>query len=137
MLQPRKRKYRKEMRGKMGGVASSNNKVEFGEYGLKSLENGWINAREIEAARRAVTGYTKRKGKIWIRIFPHKPYTQKSINSKMLGGKGAVEGYVAVVTPGTVLLEIGGVSEKIAREAMRLAGHKFSVKTKFVARMDI
>lgn len=137
MLQPKKRKYRKEMRGKMGGVASSNNKVEFGEYGLKSLENGWVNAKEIEAARRAVTGYTKRKGKIWIRIFPHKPYTQKAINSKMLGGKGAVEGYVAVVIPGTVLMEIGGVSEKVAREAMRLAGHKFSVKTKFVGRIDI
>jgi len=137
MLQPKKRKYRKEMRGKMGGVASSNNKVEFGEYGLKSLENGWVNAREIEAARRAVTGYTKRKGKIWIRVFPHKPYTQKSINSKMLGGKGAVEGYVAVVTPGTMLVEIAGVSEKMAREAMRLAGHKFSVKTRFVSRIDI
>ena len=137
MLQPKKRKYRKEMRGKMGGVASSNNKVEFGEYGLKSLENGWVNAREIEAARRAVTGYTKRKGKIWIRVFPHKPYTQKSINSKMLGGKGAVEGYVAVVTPGTMLVEIAGVSEKMAREAMRLAGHKFSVKTRFVRRIDI
>ena len=121
----------------MGGIASSNNSVDFGEYGLKSLENGWINAREIEAARRAVTGYTKRKGKIWIKIFPHKPYTQKSINSKMLGGKGAVEGYVAVVTPGTMLIEIGGVSEKIAREAMRSAGHKFSVNTKFVSRIDI
>jgi large subunit ribosomal protein L16 len=137
MLQPRKRKYRKEMRGKMGGIASSNNSVDFGEYGLKSLENGWINAREIEAARRAVTGYTKRKGKIWVRIFPHKPYTQKSINSKMLGGKGDVEGYVAVVTPGSMLIEIGGVSEEIAREAMRLAAHKFSVKTKFVSRIDI
>jgi large subunit ribosomal protein L16 len=137
MLQPRKRKYRKEFRGKMGGIASSNNNVDFGEYGLRSLENGWINAREIEAARRAMTGYTKRKGKVWSRIFPHKPYTQKPINSKMLGGKGDVEGYVAVVTPGTILVEIGGVSEEIAREALRLAGHKFSVKTKFVSRREI
>jgi large subunit ribosomal protein L16 len=137
MLQPRKRKYRKEMRGKMGGIASSSNSVDFGEYGLKSMENGWINAREIEAARRAITGYTKRKGKIWIRIFPHKPYTLKSVNSKMIGGKGSVEGYVAVVRPGTVLIEVGGVTEKIAREGLRLAGHKFSVKTKFVSKIDI
>jgi large subunit ribosomal protein L16 len=137
MLEPRKRKYRKEMRGKMGGIASSNNSVDFGEYGLKSMESGWINAREIEAARRAMTGHTKRKGKVWLKIFPHKPYTKKSVNSKMLGGKGAVEGYVAVVSPGTVLVEIGGVDEKTAREALRLAGHKFSVKTKFVSRMDI
>jgi large subunit ribosomal protein L16 len=137
MLQPKKRKYRKEMRGKMGGIASSSNSVDFGEFGLKSLENGWINAREIEAARRAMTGYTKRKGKVWIRIFPHKPYTQKAVNSKMIGGKGAVEGYVAVVTPGSMLVEIGGISEEIAREALRLAGHKFSVKTKFVSRKEI
>lgn len=137
MLQPKKRKYRKEMRGKMGGVASSNNKVHFGEYGLKSMENGWINARELEAARRAMTGSTKRKGRVWIKVFPHKPYTQKSANSKMLGGKGAVEGYVAVVTPGTILVEIGGVDEKVAREALKLAGHKFSVKTKFVGKTGI
>jgi large subunit ribosomal protein L16 len=137
MLQPKKTKYRKEMRGKMGGVASSNNKVTFGEYGLKSMENGWINAREIEAARRAMTGFTKRKGRVWTKVFPHKPYTQKPTNSKMLGGKGSVEGYVAVVSPGTILMEIGGVDEKSAREALKLAGHKFSVKSKFVKRMDI
>ncbi len=137
MLQPKKRKYRKEMRGKMGGIASSNNRVDFGEFGLRSMVNGWINAREIEAARRAMTGFTKRKGKVWVKIFPHKPYTQKSTNSKMLGGKGAVEGYVAVVTPGTILMEIGGVDEKTAREALKLAGHKFSVKTKFVGRTEI
>jgi len=137
MLQPKKRKYRKEMRGKMGGVASSNNRVNFGEFGLKSMGNGWINARELEAARRAMAGFTKRKGKVWIKVFPHKPYTQKSTNSKMLGGKGAVEGYVAVVTPGTVLVEIGGVGEKTAREALKLAGHKLSVKTKFVERTEI
>ncbi|MDD2578090.1 MAG: 50S ribosomal protein L16 [Candidatus Dojkabacteria bacterium] len=137
MLEPRKRKYRKEMRGKMGGIASSNNRVDFGEYGLKSLESAWIGAREIEAARRAMTSFTKRKGKVWLKIFPHKPYTKKALNSKMVQGKGPVEGYVAVVSPGTVLIEIGGVDEATAREALRLAGHKFSVKTRFVTRMDI
>ena len=137
MLQPRKRKHAKEFRGKMKGVATVNNEVTFGEYGLKAMEQGWINEREIEAARRAVAGYTKRKGKVWIKIFPHKPYTQRSINSKMQGGKGTVEGYVAVVLPGTILLEIGGVDEQTAKEAMRLAGHKFSVKTKFVTKREI
>ena len=121
----------------MGGVASTNNKVVFGEYGLKSLENGWVNAREIEAARRAMTGAIKRKGRVWIKIFPHKPYTLKSTNSKMIGGKGAVEGYVAVVQPGNILFEMGGVDESIAREALRLASHKLSVKTKFVEKTDI
>ena len=137
MLQPRKRKYAKEFRGKMGGVATANNKVDFGDYGLKAMENGWINAREIEAARRAVAGFTKRKGKTWIKIFPHKPYTKSSINSKMLGGKGAVEGYVAVVVPGTILLEVSGLDEATAKEAMRLAAHKFSLKTKFVSKREI
>ena len=137
MLQTKKRKFAKEFRGNMGGVATANNKVTFGEYGLKTLENGWINAREIESARRAVAGFTKRKGKVWIKIFPHKSYTRRSVNSKMLGGKGSVEGYVAVVVPGTILLEIGGVDENTAKEAMRLAGHKFSVKTKFVEKREI
>ena len=137
MLQPKKRKYRKDFRGKMGGVAATNNKVVFGEYGLKSLENGWVNAREIESARRAMTGSIKRKGRVWIKIFPHKPYTLKSTNSKMIGGKGAVEGYVAVVQPGNILFEMGGVEESIAREALRLASHKLSVKTKFVKKSDI
>ncbi len=137
MLQPKKRKYAKEFRGKMGGVATANNKVDFGDYGLKAMENGWINAREIEAARRAVAGFTKRKGKTWIKIFPHKPYTKRSINSKMLGGKGAVEGYVAVIVPGTILLEVSGLDEATAKEAMRLAAHKFSLKTKFVSKREI
>ena len=137
MLQPKKRKYTKEFRGKRGGVATVNNKVDFGDYGLKATERGWVNAREIEAARRAVAGFTKRKGKVWIKIFPHKPFTNRSINSKMQGGKGAVEGYVAVVYPGTMLLEIGGVDEEVAKEAMRLAGHKFSVPTKFVTKREI
>ena len=137
MLQPKKRKHAKEFRGTMGGVATANNTVSFGDYGLKAMENGWINARELEAARRAVAGFTKRKGKVWLKIFPHKPYTKRSINSKMLGGKGAVEGYVAVVVPGTILMEIGGLDEKTSKEAMRLAGHKFSLKTKFVTKREI
>ena len=132
MLQPKKRKYTKEFRGKRGGVATVNNKVDFGDYGLKATERGWVNAREIEAARRAVAGFTKRKGKVWIKIFPHKPFTNRSVNSKMQGGKGTVEGYVAVVYPGTVLLD-----EQTAKEAMRLAGHKFSVKSKFITKREI
>ncbi|HOV34571.1 MAG TPA: 50S ribosomal protein L16 [Candidatus Dojkabacteria bacterium] len=137
MLQPKKRKHPKEFRGTMGGVATANNKVTFGDYGLKSLENGWVDAKEIEAARRAVSNYTKRKGKVWIKIFPHKSYTKRSINSKMLGGKGAVEGYVAVVVPGTVMIEVGGLDEATSREALKLAGHKLSVKTKFVSKQEI
>jgi large subunit ribosomal protein L16 len=132
MLQPKTRKYRKEFRGKMGGVATNNNSIDFGEYGLKSVQNAWIKSREIEAARRAITGHMKRKGKVWIKIFPHKPYTQKSTNSKMIAGKGEVEGYVAVVRPGTMLFELSGVSKEIAQEAMRLGAQKLSVKTKFV-----
>ena len=114
-LQPKKRKYRKEFRGRMGGVATANNKLAFGDYGMKTLENGWIEAREIESARKAITGYIKRKGKVWIKIFPQKPYTHKSVNSKMIGGKGAVEGYIAVVVPGTLLFEMSGVTEEVAK----------------------
>ncbi|KKR05648.1 MAG: 50S ribosomal protein L16 [candidate division WS6 bacterium GW2011_GWF2_39_15] len=131
-MQPKQRKYRKEFRGKMGGVATSNNELAFGEYGLKSVDRGWVHAREIEAARRAITGHIKRKGKVWIKIFPHKPYTKKPNNVKMIGGKGDLEGYVAVVVPGTILFEMSGVDEVTAREALRLAAHKLSVLTKFV-----
>ncbi|MGI6423227.1 MAG: 50S ribosomal protein L16 [Candidatus Dojkabacteria bacterium] len=136
MLQPKKRKYRKEMRGKMGGIATVNSTITFGEYGLKSAQSGWIKSREIEAARRAITGSMKRKGKVWIKIFPHKPYTQKGTNSKMIAGKGEVEGYVAVVRPGTVLFEISGVDRQEAMEAMRLGAQKLSVKTKFVSKKE-
>lgn len=136
-LQPKKRKYRKDFRGTMGGVASANNSIDFGEYALKAMESAWIEAIQIEAARRAITGYIKRKGKVWIRIFPHKPYTQKPTNSKMIGGKGDIAGYVAVVQAGTILFEISGVTEKEAREAMRLAAHKLSLKTKFTSKKDI
>ena len=137
MLQPKIRKHRKEFRGKMGGVASSNNSITFGEHGIKSMQNAWIKAREIEAARRAITNHMKRKGKVWIKIFPHKPYTQKGTNSKMIAGKGEVEGYVAVVRPGTMLFEISGVSREIAQEAMRLGAQKLSIKTKFVSKKEL
>ena len=136
-LQPKKRKYRKEMRGRMGGVATSNNKLAFGEYGMKAMENGWLEAREIESASKATTGFIKRKGKVWIKVFPQKPSTHKTVNSKMIGGKGAVEGYVAVIVPGTLLFEMSGVPEDIAKEAMRLGGQKLSLKTKFVTKIGI
>lgn len=137
MLQPKIRKYRKEFRGKMNGVASANNSITFGEYGIKSMEHGWIAANQIEAGRRAITGHMKRKGKVWVKIFPHKPYTRRGVNSKMIGGKGEVEGYVAVVKPGNILFEVSGVSEDIAREALRLGGNKMSVKTKFISKKEV
>jgi len=136
MLQPKKTKYRKSFRGKMKGVASANNTITFGEFGIKAITRGWIKSREIEAARRAVVGHIKRKGKVWIKIFPHKPYTGKPVNSKMTTGKGDLEGYVAVVKPGHILFEISGVTEEVAREAMRLAAQKLSVQTKFIARSE-
>ncbi len=137
MLQPKIRKHRKEFRGKMGGIATANNSITFGDYGLKSMENGWIKAREIEAGRRAITNYMKRKGKVWVKIFPHKPYTHKGTNSKMIAGKGEVEGYVAVVRPGNMLFELSGVTEDITREAMRLGAQKLALETKFVSKKDI
>ena len=137
MLQPKIRKYRKEFRGKMNGVASANSTIAFGEYGIKSMEHGWIEANQIEAGRRAITGHMKRKGKVWVKIFPHKPYTRRGINSKMIGGKGEVEGYVAVVKPGNIIYEVSGVSENVAREALRLGANKLPVKTKFVSKKEI
>lgn len=136
-MQPKKTKHRKEFRGKMGGVATANNFISFGEFGLKALDRGWVNARELEAARRAITGHIKRKGKVWIKVFPHKPYTKRPNNTKMIGGKGDVEGYVSVVRPGTIMFELGGTTEEIAREALRLGGHKLSLKTKFVKRTEL
>ncbi len=136
MLQPKKAKYRKQFRGKMRGVSGSNNSVSFGEFGLKSTTRGWVNAREIEAARRAIIGHTKRKAKVWIKIFPDKSYTQKATNSKMLGGKGDVVGYVAVVRPGLVMFEIAGVKEDIAKRALELGAAKLSVLTKVVEKTD-
>ncbi len=136
-LEPRKSKYRKQFRGKMKGVASANNEIAYGDFALKAVGRGWVNSREIEAARRAIVGHTKRKGRVWIKVFPDKPYTKKPTNSKMLGGKGAVEGYVAVVKPGAIVLELGGVKEEIAKEALRLADHKLSIKTRFIKKSEV
>jgi large subunit ribosomal protein L16 len=137
MMQPKKTKYRKNFRGKMRGVATANNWVVYGEYGLKAVTRGWVNAKEIEAARKAITGHMKRKGRVWIKIFPHKSFTKKPNNVKMIGGKGDIEGYVSVVRPGVVVFEISGVAEDVAREALRLGAHKLSIRTKFVSRTNI
>ena len=134
MLLPKRVKHRKQHRGRMTGVATRGNKVSYGEYGLATTEPAWITAAQIEAARIAMTRYTKRGGKVWIKIFPHKSYTAKAIGVRMGSGKGAPEGWVAPVKRGKVMFEIAGVSEEIAREALRLASHKLPVKTKFVKR---
>ncbi len=134
LLTPRKVKHRKWMRGKQRGLATRKNAVNFGIYGLKAQTGGLITARQIEAARRAITRFIQKGGKIWIRIFPDKPVTIKGSEVKMGGGKGAVDHYVAVVKPGTVLFEIDGLKEETAREALRLAAFKFPVKTRFVTK---
>ncbi len=134
MLMPRKVKHRKQHRGRRGGLSRGQVKVQFGEYGLKALEAGWITNRQIEAARIAMTRYMKRGGKVWINIFPHKPATAKPAETRMGGGKGSPDKWVAVVKPGKVMFELAGVSEPVAREAMRLAMHKLPIKSKFVTR---
>ncbi len=134
MLQPKKSKFRKQMKGRNRGIASVGNKVSFGEFGLKAATRGRITARQIEAARRAITREVKRGAKVWIRIFPDKPITRKPLEVRMGGGKGNVEYYVALVQPGKMLYEIEGVSEEIAREAFRLAAAKLPVRTTFVSR---
>jgi large subunit ribosomal protein L16 len=134
MLQPKRTKYRKAMKGRLRGVATRGHKVSFGEYGLKSVEHGHINAREIEAARRALTRFIKRGGRVWIRVFPDKPVSKKPLEVRMGSGKGNVEFWVASVYPGTVLYEMEGVDEAHAREAFKLASAKLSVKTIFVSR---
>ena len=134
MLLPKRVKYRKVQRGRMKGVATRGNKVTYGEYGLVATEPCWITSNQIEAARVAITRYTKRGGKVWIKIFPDKPVTQKPAETRMGSGKGSVEYWVAVVKPGRVLFEMDGVTEEEAREAMRLAGYKLPIKTKFVKR---
>ncbi len=134
MLLPNRTKYRKVRKGKIRGVASSGNYIAYGEYALQSQGNDRITSRQIEAARQAMTRYIKRGGKIWIRIFPHTPVTRKPQDVKMGSGKGNPEFFVAKVNAGTVLFEISGVSEEIAREAMRLAGHKLPVRTKFLSK---
>jgi large subunit ribosomal protein L16 len=127
----------KQMRGRMRGRASRGVEVTFGEYGLQALEPGWVTARQIEAARRSLVRYMRRRGKVWIRIFPDKPVTQKPAETRMGKGKGAVDHWVAVVKPGRILFEISGLSEEAAREAMRLASHKLAIKTKFAERVDL
>lgn len=134
MLLPKRVKYRKVMRGRMTGKATRGNVVSYGEYGMQALEPGWITSNQIEAARIAMTRYTKRGGKVWIKIFPDKPVTAKPAETRMGSGKGSPEYWVAVVKPGRMMFEISGVPEETAREAIRLAGHKLPIKTKFVKR---
>ena len=136
MLMPKKVKYRKQQKGKRRGKAWRGSDVAFGEYGLKALEVGWITDRQIEAARVAITRFVKRGGKIWIRLFPDKPVTKKPAETRMGKGKGAPEGWVAVVRPGKILYEMEGVTAEQAKEAMRLAGNKLGIKTKFVTRFE-
>ena len=134
MLMPKKVKFRKQQRGRLCGKAWRGSSISFGEYGLKAMECGWITARQIEAARIAMTRFIKRGGKVWIRLFPDKPITKKPAETRMGKGKGAPEEWVAVIRPGKVLFEMEGVTPELAREAMRLAAHKIPLKTKFVLR---
>jgi len=134
MLSPRRTKFRKQQRGRMSGLATRGNELNFGEFGLQAQECHWITSRQIEASRRAMNRYIRRGGKIWIRIFPDKPVTMRPAETRMGSGKGAPEFWVAVVKPGRILFEIGGVTEAIAREAMRLASFKLPIKTKFITR---
>lgn len=137
MLMPKRVKHRKEHRGRMTGASKGGNEVVFGEYGLQALEPAWVSNRQIEAARIAMTRYMRRGGKVWIKIFPSKPVTQKPAETRMGSGKGSPEKWVAVVKPGRILFEIAGVTEETAREAMRLAAHKLPIKTKFVLRDEM
>ena len=134
LLAPSRYKYRKQHRGRMKGNAQRGNTLAFGEFGLQALEPCWLEARQIEAARIALTRFMKRGGKVWIRVFPDKPITAKPAETRMGSGKGAVDHYVSVVKPGRIIFEIGGVSEDVAKEAVRLASHKLPVKTRFVTR---
>ena len=134
MLMPKRVKYRRVQRGRMTGKATRGNTVSNGEFGLQAVEPAWITSNQIEAARIAMTRYIKRGGQVWIKIFPDKPITEKPAETRMGSGKGSPEYWVAVVKPGRIMFEMNGVSEEVAREAMRLAGHKLPIKTKFIAR---
>ena len=134
LLAPSRTKYRRQHRGRMKGEAHRGSTLAFGEFGLQALEACWMEARQIEAARIALTRFMKRGGKVWIRVFPDKPISAKPAETRMGSGKGAVDHWVAVVKPGRIIFEIGGVSEEIAKEAVRLAGHKLPVKTRFIIR---
>jgi len=137
MLAPKRVKYRKQMKGRMTGIALRGGSVDFGDYGLQALESGWLTARQIEAARITLSRYVKRTGKLWIRVFPDKPITKKPAETRMGKGKGPVEGWIAVVRPGKILYEIMGVPEDKAREALYIAAQKLPVKTRFVMRSEI
>jgi large subunit ribosomal protein L16 len=134
MLEPKRVKYRKQQKGRRAGTALRGSKLAFGDYGLKSIERGWLSAREIEAARIALTRYLKRGGKVWIRVFPDKPITKKPAETRMGKGKGAPEAWVAVIKPGRILFEMEGVERGLAQEAFRLASHKLSLLTRFIER---
>ncbi len=134
MLQPKRVKYRKSHRGRRKGIATSGSEVEFGDFGLQALEPAWITSQQIEAARRAITHHIRRGGNVWVRIFPDKPATKKPAETRQGGGKGAPDHWVAVVKPGRIMFEMGGVSEATAKEAMRLAAHKLPINSRFVAR---
>lgn len=136
MLQPKRVKFRGQFRGSWKGVATRGSELAFGEYGIKSLGRGWLSAREIESARRAMTHYTKRGGRIWIRVFPDKPVTKKPPETRMGSGKGGVDHYAAVVKPGTVVFEMSGVAADVAKEAMRRSSMKLSVPTRFISQED-
>ncbi len=132
MLQPKRVKYRKTHRGRRQGKAQAGNVINFGDFGMQALESAWVTSNQIEAARRAITRYIRRGGKVWIRVFPDKPVTKKPAETRMGGGKGMVDHWVAVVKAGRIMFELGGVGEKVARESIRLAAHKLPIKTKFV-----
>jgi len=134
MLQPSNTKYRKAFRGRMKGMANTGSELASGDFGLQSITRSWVDSRQIEAARKALVREMKRKGKLWIRVFPHKPYSKKPAEVRMGKGKGAVEGYVAVIKPGRIMFEVGGVDEVIAREALRKASQKLPVLTRIIAR---
>ena len=137
MLSPKKVKYRKQQTGRMKGMARRGSNLSFGDFGLQALECGALSSKEIEAARIAMTRHVKRGGKMWIRVFPDKPFTKKPAEVRMGKGKGAPEGWVAVIRPGRILYEMEGVSREMAKEALRLASHKLSVKTRFIERSDV
>lgn len=134
MLMPKKVKFRKQHRGRRAGRAKAGDYIAFGDFGLQALEPGWVTARQIEAGRIAITRHVKRGGKMWIRIFPDKPYTKKPLETRMGKGKGNPEGWVAVIKPGRMLFELEGVTEQVAAEAMKLASQKFGIRTRFVSR---
>lgn len=134
MLQPARRKHRKEFRGTMTGVASRGNSIAFGEFGLKALECGWVSAAQIESARRTITHHTKRLGRLYLRVFPHKPITKKAAGARMGSGKADIHAYVAVIRPGVIMFELSGVTQEMAKEALRLAAHKIGVATKFIVK---